>query len=315
MKLNRYVALSLTLLVDVIILGIGSYLIAAANTGGTFIFFIECAIIFAVHKTLYRVLTGEITKETEDEEEMNTTPDLYSIFCDAWVSHETKRLSLFVADSVLYKKEKGEETVSKEQFLLWVRSFYKQYAVFGKDVLVTAETIVDGNQTIIYTVVDEINEYDITLDIDKNQIVGLELRQSFLSFTKEHNKTLIEGISAAKHILDKYAKEHLDVNLFKWILDKPIIKGYAVIKAPHLIFSYNGTKYGICVEIYDDNSHDAPVCIWNKLDYDAFVEQSRKENFIVCFLQIDIATMKPCSNQGILQDATGLYINLNPYKS
>lgn len=315
MKLNRYVALSLTLLVDVIILGIGSYLIAAANTGGTFIFFIECAIIFAVHKTLYRVLTGEIINETEDEEEMNTTPDLYSIFCDAWVSHETKRLSLFVADSVLCKKEKGEETVSKEQFLLWVRSFYKQYAVFGKDVLVTAETIVDGNQTIIYTVVDEINEYDITLNIDNNKIVGLFIRQSFLSFTKEHNKTLIEGISVAKHILDKYAKEHLDVNLFKWILDKPIKKGYAVIKAPHLIFSYNGTKYGICVEIYDDNSHDAPVCIWNKLDYDAFVEQSRKENFIVCFLQIDIATMKPCSNQGILQDATGLYINLNPYKS
>ncbi len=314
MKLNRYVALSLTLLVDVIILGIGSYLIAAANTGGTFIFFIECAIIFAVHKTLYRVLTGEITNEKEDEEEMNTTPDLYSIFCEAWVSHNTKTLSQYVADSVSCKNEKGEETVSKEQFLLWVSSFYKRYAVFGKDVFVTAETIVDGDQTIIYTVVDEINEYDITLDIDNNQIVGLFIRQSFLSFTKEHNKTLVEGISAAKQILDKYAEEHLDVNLFQWVLDKPIKSGYEVIKAPHLIFSYNGTKYGICVEIYDNNSHDAPVCIWNKLDYDAFVEQSQKENFIVCFLQIDKATMKPCSNQGILQDATGLFINFNPYK-
>lgn len=247
-------------------------------------------------------------------DEMNTTPNLHSIFCEAWVSHDTKTLSQYVADSVLCKNEKGEKTVSKEHFLLWVSSFYKRYAVLGKDVSVTAETIVDGNQTIIYTVVDEINEYDITLNIDNNKIVGLFIRQSFLSFTKEHNKTLIEGISAAKHILDKYAKEHLDVNLFKWILDKPIIKGYAVIKAPHLIFSYNGTKYGICVEIYDDNSHDAPVCIWNKLDYDAFVEQSRKENFIVCFLQIDKATMKPCSNQGILQDATGLFINFNPYK-
>lgn len=315
MKLNRYIALLLTLFVDIVLLGFGSFLIASAGTGGTFVFFIECAIIIVVHKAVYRALTGGNTEEPKNDVEMNTTPNLHSIFCEAWVSHNTKTLSQYVADSVLCKIEKGEETVSKEQFLLWVSSFYKRYAVFGKDVFVTAETIVDGDQTIIYTVVDEINEYDITLDIDNNQIVGLFIRQSFLSFTKEHNKTLIEGINAAKQILDKYAKEHLDVNLFKWILDKPIIKGYAVIKAPHLIFSYNGTKYGICVEIYDDNSHDAPVCIWNKLDYDAFVEQSRKENFIVCFLQIDIATMKPCSNQGILQDATGLYINLNPYKS
>ena len=315
MKLNRYIALLLTLFVDVVLLGFGSFLIASAGTGGTFVFFIECAIIIVVHKAVYRALTGGNTEEPKNDVEMNTTPNLHSIFCEAWVSHNTKTLSQYVADSVLCKNEKGEETVSKEQFLLWVSSFYKRYAVFGKDVFVTAETIVDGDQTIIYTVVDEINEYDITLDIDNNQIVGLFIRQSFLSFTKEHNKTLIEGISAAKQILDKYAEEHLDVNLFQWILDKPIIKGYAVIKAPHLIFSYNGTKYGICVEIYDDNSHDAPVCIWNKLDYDAFVEQSRKENFIVCFLQIDKATMKPCSNQGILQDAEGLFINLNPYKS
>ena len=315
MKLNRYIALLLTLFVDVVLLGFGSFLIASAGTGGTFVFFIECAIIIVVHKAVYRALTGGNTEEPKNDVEMNTTPNLHSIFCEAWVSHNTKTLSQYVADSVLCKNERGEKTVSKEHFLLWVRSFYKKWAVFGKDVSVTTETIVDGNQTIIYTVVDEINEYDITLDIDNNQIVGLFIRQSFLSFTKEHNKTLIEGISAAKHILDKYAKEHLDVNLFKWILDKPIIKGYAVIKAPHLIFSYNGTKYGICVEVYDDNSHDAPVCMWNKLDYDAFVEQSRKENFIVCFLQIDIATMKPCSNQGILQDAAGLFINLNPCKS
>ena len=245
-------------------------------------------------------------------DKMNTTPNLHSIFCEAWVSHDTKTLSQYVADSVLCKNEKGEETVPKEQFLLWVSSFYKRYAVFGKDVSVTAETIVDGDRTIIYTVVDEINEYDITLDIDNNQIVGLFIRQSFLSFTKEHNKTLIEGINAAKQIFDKYAEEHLDVNLFQWLLDKPIKSGYEVIKAPHLIFSYNGTKYGICVEIYDNNSHDAPVCIWNKLDYDAFVEQSQKENFIVCFLQIDKATMKPCHSEGILQDAEGLFINLTP---
>lgn len=245
-------------------------------------------------------------------DEMNTTPNLHSIFCEAWVSHDTKTLSQYVADSVLCKNEKGEKTVSKEHFLLWVSSFYKRYAVLGKDVSVTAETIVDGDRTIIYTVVDEINEYDITLDIDNNQIVGLFIRQSFLSFTKEHNKTLIEGINAAKQILDKYAEEHLDVNLFQWVLDKPIKSCYEVIKAPHLIFSYNGTKYGICVEIYDNNSHDAPVCIWNKLDFDAFVEQSQKDNFIVCFLQIDKATMKPCSNQGILQDAAGLFINLTP---
>lgn len=245
-------------------------------------------------------------------DEMNTTPNLHSIFCEAWVSHDTKPLSQYVADSVLCKNENGEETVPKEQFLLWVSSFYKRYSVFGKDVSVTAETIVDGDRTIIYTVVDEINEYDITLDIDNNQIVGLFIRQSFLSFTKEHNKTLIEGINAAKQILDKYAEEHLDVNLFQWVLDKPIKSGYEVIKAPYLIFSYNGTKYGICVEVYDNNSHDAPVCIWNKLDYDAFVEQSQKDNFIVCFLQIDKATMKPCSNQGILQDAAGLFIKLTP---
>ena len=315
MKLNRYIALLLTLFVDAILLGIGSFLIASAGTGGTFVFFIECAIIIAVHKAVYRALTEENKEEPGEEVEINTTPNLHSIFCEAWVSHDTKMLSQYVADSVLCKIEKGEETVPKEQFLLWVSSFYKKWAVFGKDVSVTAETIVDGDRTIIYTVVDEINEYDITLDIDKNQIVGLELRQSFLSFTKEHNKTLIEGISAAKQILDKYAEEHLDVNLFQWVLDKPIKSGYEVIKAPHLIFSYNGTKYGICVEVYDDNSHDAPVCMWNKLDYDAFVEQSQKDNFIVCFLQIDKATMKPCSNQGILQDAAGLYINLNPYKS
>lgn len=315
MKLNRYIALLLTLFVDVVLLGFGSFLIASAGTGGTFVFFIECAIIIVVHKAVYRALTGGNTEEPKNDVEMNTTPNLHSIFCEAWVSHNTKTLSQYVADSVLCKNEKGEETVSKEQFLLWVSSFYKRYAVFGKDVFVTAETIVDGDQTIIYTVVDEINEYDITLDIDNNQIVGLFIRQSFLSFTKEHNKTLIEGINAAKQILDKYAEEHLDVNLFQWVLDKPIKSGYEVIKTPHLIFSYNGTKYGICVEVYDDNSHDAPVCIWNKLDYDAFIEQSQKDNFIVCFMQIDKATMKLCGNQGILQDATGLYINLNPYKS
>ena len=167
---------------------------------------------------------------------MDSTARLYTIFCDAWLSHDTKKLSKFVADSVLCKNEKVEENVSKEQFLLWVSSFYKRYAIFGKDVSVTAETFVDGDQTFIYTVVDEINEYEITLDIDNNQIVGLELRQSFLSFTKEHNKTLIEGINAAKQILDKYAEEHLDVNLFQWVLDKPIKSGYEVIKAPHLIF-------------------------------------------------------------------------------
>ena len=315
MKLNRYIALLLTLFVDVVLLGFGSFLIASAGTGGTFVFFIECAIIIVVHKAVYRALTGGNTEEPKNDVEMNTTPNLHSIFCEAWVSHNTKTLSQYVADSVLCKNEKGEETVSKEQFLLWVSSFYKRYAVFVKDVFVTAETIVDGDQTIIYTVVDEINEYDITLDIDNNQIVGLFIRQSFLSFTKEHNKTLIEGINAAKQILDKYAEEHLDVNLFQWVLDKPIKSGYEVIKAPHLIFSYNGTKYGICVEIYDDNSHDAPVCMWNKLDYDAFIEQSQKDNFIVCFLQIDKATMKLCHNEGILQDAVGLFINLNPYKS
>ena len=314
MKLNRYIALLLTLFVDAILLGFGSFLIASAGTGGTFVFFIECAIIIAVHKMVYRALTSESTEEADNEVEMKVPLDLYSIFCEAWVSHDTKTLSQYVADSVLCKNETGEETVSKEQFLLWVSSFYKKWAVFGKDVSVTTETIVDGNQTIIYTVVDEINEYDITLDIDNNQIVGLFIRQSFLSFTKEHNKTLIEGINAAKQILDKYAEEHLDVNLFQWVLDKPIKSGYEVIKAPHLIFSYNGTKYGICVEIYDDNSHDAPVCIWNKLDYDAFFEQSQKENFIVCFMQIDKATMKPCHNEGILQDAVGLFINLNPCK-
>lgn len=312
MKLNRYIALLLTLLVDAILLGLGSFLIASAGTGGTFVFFIECAIIIAVHKAVYKALTGENTEEPENDVEINTTPNLHSIFCDAWVSHDTKTLSQYVADSVLCKNEKGEETVPKEQFLLWVSSFYKKWAVFGKDVSVTAETVVDGKQAIIYTVVDEINEYDITLDIDNNQIVGLFIRQSFLSFTKEHNKTLIEGISAAKQILDKYAEEHLDVNLFQWVLDKPIKSGYEVIKAPHLIFSYNGTKYGICVEIYDDNSHDAPVCMWNKLDYDAFIEQSQKDNFIVCFMQIDKATMKLCHNEGILQDAVGLFINLTP---
>lgn len=315
MKLNRYIALLLTLFVDAILLGFGSFLIASAGTGGTFVFFIECAIIIAVHKAVYRALTGGNTEEPKNDVEMNTTPNLHSIFCEAWVSHDTKTLSQYVADSVLCKNETGEETVSKEQFLLWVSSFYKRFAIFGKDVSVTAETLIDGDRTFIYTVVDEIKEYEITLDIDNNLIVGLFIRQSFLSFTKEHNKTLIEGINAAKQILDKYAEEHLDVNLFQWVLDKPIKSGYEVIKAPHLIFSYNGTKYGICVEVYDDNSHDAPVCMWNKLDYDAFIEQSQKDNFIVCFLQIDKATMKPCSNQGILQDAAGLFINLNPCKS
>lgn len=53
MKLNHYVALLLTLLVDAVLLGVGSYLIAFANAGGTFVFFIECAIIFANHKVVY----------------------------------------------------------------------------------------------------------------------------------------------------------------------------------------------------------------------------------------------------------------------
>ena len=44
MKLNHYVALLLTLLVDAVLLGVGSYLIASANAGGTFVFFIECTI-------------------------------------------------------------------------------------------------------------------------------------------------------------------------------------------------------------------------------------------------------------------------------
>ena len=165
MKLNRYIALLLTLFVDAILLGIGSFLIASAGTGGTFVFFIECAIIIAVHKAVYRALTEENKEEPGEEVEINTTPNLHSIFCEAWVSHDTKMLSQYVADSVLCKIEKGEETVPKEQFLLWVSSFYKKWAVFGKDVSVTAETIVDGDRTIIYTVVDEINEYDITLDI------------------------------------------------------------------------------------------------------------------------------------------------------
>ena len=314
MKLNHYTALSLTLLVDVILLGFGSYLIASANTGGTFIFFIECAIIFAVHKVLYQVLTGERTNDSENGEEMNTTPDLYSIFCDAWLSHDTKKLSKFVANSVLCKNEKVEETISKEQFLLWVSSFYKRYAVFGKDVLVTAETLIDRDGTIIYTVVDEIHEYEITLDIDNKLIVGLRIKPSFLSFSIEHDKTLVEGINAAKLIMDKYAEEHLDVNLFQWIVDKPIQKGYVGVKLPHLLFSYNGIKYGIFVEVYGDD-HNPPVCMWNKLDYDAFVQQSKEDDFIVCFLQIDKATMKPCHSQGILQDAEGLFIELNPQKS
>ena len=313
MKLNRYIALLLTLFVDAILLGFGSFLIASAGTGGTFVFFIECAIIIAVHKMVYRALTSESTEEADNEVEMKVPLDLHSIFCEAWVSHDTKTLSQYVADSVLCKNETGEETVSKEQFLLWVSSFYKRFAIFGKDVSVTAETLIDGDRTFIYTVVDEIKEYEITLDIDNNLIVGLCLRQSFFSFDKEHYNTLTKGISAAKQILDKYAEEHLEVNLFQWILDKPIRISYSHLKAPHLLFSYNGMKYGVYVEVYND--HDAPVCMWNKLDYDAFIEQSQKDNFIVCFLQIDKATMKPCSNQGILQDAAGLFINLNPCKS
>ncbi|MBO4841033.1 MAG: hypothetical protein J5524_08985 [Bacteroidaceae bacterium] len=314
MELNRYVALLITLLVDVILLGFGSFLIASANTGGTFVYFIECSIIFAVHRALYRFLTGKKTKETEDGEEVNTSPDLYSIFCEAWLYHDTKRLARFVADSVLCKNEKGEETVPKKQFLLWVSSFYKRYAVFGKDVLVTAEILIDRDGRIIYTVVDEINEYEITLNIDNKLIVGLCIKPSCLSFSKEHDKTLVEGINAAKLIMDKYAKEHLDVNLFQWILDKPIQKGYVGIKIPHLLFFYNGIKYGIFVEVYADD-HDAPVCMWNKLDYDAFVQQSKEDDFEVCFLQIDKATMKPCHSQGVLQDATGHFIELNPQKS
>ena len=245
---------------------------------------------------------------------MDSTAKIYTIFCEAWLSHDTKKLSQYVADTVLCKNEKGEETLKKEDFLLWVSSFYKRYAVFGKDVLVTAETLIDRDRTIIYTVVDEINEYEITLDIDNKLIVGLRIKPSFLSFNIEHDKTLVEGINAAKLIMDKYAEEHLDLSLFQWILEKPIQNGYVGIKLPHLLFSYNGIKYGIFVEVYADD-HDAPVCMWNKLDYDAFVQQSKEDNFAVCFMQIDKATMKPCHSQGLLQDAAGLFIELNPQKS
>ncbi len=73
MKLNRYVALILTLLVDAFLLGVGSFLIAYANTGGTFIFFIECAIIFAVHKAVFAFLTGESKNEIDKNDEIDIT--------------------------------------------------------------------------------------------------------------------------------------------------------------------------------------------------------------------------------------------------
>jgi len=69
MKLNRYVVLLITIIVDIILLGLGSYLIASANTGGSFVFVIECAIIFAAHKAVYSVLTGDNSEITENEDE------------------------------------------------------------------------------------------------------------------------------------------------------------------------------------------------------------------------------------------------------
>ncbi len=68
MKLNRYVALFLTLLLDAFLFGLGTLIIAAADTGGAFIFFIEWTVIIAAHKLVYRVLTGEDTDETEEEQ-------------------------------------------------------------------------------------------------------------------------------------------------------------------------------------------------------------------------------------------------------
>ena len=68
MKLNHYVALFLTLLLDAFLFGLGCLIIAAADTGGAFIFFIEWAIIIAAHKLVYQALTGEDTEEKDEEQ-------------------------------------------------------------------------------------------------------------------------------------------------------------------------------------------------------------------------------------------------------
>ena len=68
MKLNRYVALFLTLLLDAFLFGLGCLIIAATDTGGAFIFFIEWAIIIAAHKLVYQALTGEDTEEKDEEQ-------------------------------------------------------------------------------------------------------------------------------------------------------------------------------------------------------------------------------------------------------
>ena len=67
MKMNRYLALALTFLSDLVMLLIGGWIISSLHTGGSFICFIECSIIVAIHRKMYRWLTGE----TEHESDVN----------------------------------------------------------------------------------------------------------------------------------------------------------------------------------------------------------------------------------------------------
>lgn len=59
MKLNKYVALAFTLFLDLVMLLIGGWIISSLHTGGSLIFFIECSIVVAIHRKVYRWLTGE----------------------------------------------------------------------------------------------------------------------------------------------------------------------------------------------------------------------------------------------------------------
>lgn len=317
MRLNRYVALFITLFVDLLLLGLGSLLIAYTSNGGTLFFVIECSIIFAVHKALYGALTGAKDDVPINGTGADTTPDLYAIFSDAWTTHNTQTLSKYVADFVLWKNEEKEERVSREQFLTWVGTYYKSFAILGKEVPVEAKVVVYRGMKVINTVVDEIHEYEMTLGIDNNLIAELSFRQSFFSSDREYEATLAEGIDAARKIINKYAESHLDADLFQWIVDKPVNDGHTGItgfRLPHLLFSYNGIKYGICVEIYDESGQAAPVCMWNKLDFDAFIQQSEKENFMVCFMQINKQTNTLWNDNVMLQDAEGNTVELNPHK-
>jgi len=254
--------------------------------------------------TILKMVTKPKNKDLTDTDEM----DIRSLFCRSLLDHDVSDIHHFISDKIIMITEKKTNIAEKFDFLIWIY-LYGSNGVPGQYYNLECNIYILQTRSFIHVIVDDIQEYEIDLEIKNRKITGISIRPSFFSFEKERLEEFGIGLIAAKDILKKYVETKLDRELFKWISEEPLQSQmrYESATLPHLLFSYKGLKYSIFVELYGENNGTFST----KSEFETFIKYSQKEGYIPCMIQLDKESLKPCHGS-LLQDAkTGNFIELS----